>query len=143
MIGEFQGEYRWLSNFWITPIIIDGKQYRSVEHYFQACKADNDATHEIIRSQRTPGDAKRFAKTITLRKGWNGMRIDVMRSGLQAKFDQHPDLQEKLMATYPRELVEGNKWHDTFWGVDLETQEGQNHLGRLLMEIREEYMEII
>ena len=140
MIAEFQNQYRWLSNFWISPMEIDGKLYRTVEHYFQACKADNDNTHDIIRTQKTPGDAKRFAKSIVLRKGWNKMRMDVMRKGLRAKFDQNPELKIELITTYPQELQEGNKWNDSYWGIDLETGKGENHLGKLLMELREEFM---
>jgi ribA/ribD-fused uncharacterized protein len=140
MINEFQGEYRWLSNFWIAPMVIDGKRYRSVEHYFQAMKADSDVIHEIIRNQRTPGDAKRFAKTIALRPGWNSMRLNIMLNGVNQKFEQNLDLKKKLIMTNPQELVEGNRWHDTFWGVDSETGKGENQLGKILMTIRERFM---
>jgi hypothetical protein len=139
MISEFQNEYRWLSNFWIAPIEIGGKRYRSVEHYFQACKADNEPTHEIIRSQRTPGDAKKMAKTIMIRQGWSGLRLSVMEKGVRAKFEQHLELKRKLIETYPQELQEGNYWGDSFWGIDSKTGIGENNLGKILMKLREEY----
>ena len=56
-----------------------------------------------------------------------------MRKVLQAKFEQHPDLMEKLVATRSP-LVEYNDWNDKFWGVCDGV--GHNCLGRLLMELR-------
>ena len=45
-------------------------------------------------------------------------------------------LRAKLLATGDAELIEGNYWHDTFWGMC--NGKGENHLGRLLMEVRSE-----
>lgn len=58
---------------------------------------------------------------------------------LRAKFKQHPELAAMLIATGDAELVEGNTWGDTFWGRDLATGHGENHLGRLLMELRDSW----
>ena len=55
-----------------------------------------------------------------------------------AKFVQHPELAARLVLTGVMPLVEGNAWHDVFWGVDVRTGEGENHLGRILMAIRNE-----
>ena len=40
------------------------------------------------------------------------------------------------MQTEDAELVEDNWWGDKFWGVC--NGEGENHLGKLLMKIRDE-----
>ena len=61
-----------------------------------------------------------------------------MEGIVRAKFTQNAGLAEQLIATGDRELVEGNNWHDTFWGADGKTGEGENHLGRILMKIRGE-----
>lgn len=55
-----------------------------------------------------------------------------------AKFTQNEDLKQMLLAAGDLVLEEGNTWHDTFWGVDAKTREGENHLGRILMHIRKE-----
>jgi predicted NAD-dependent protein-ADP-ribosyltransferase YbiA (DUF1768 family) len=60
-----------------------------------------------------------------------------MRFGLALKFSD-PVLREMLLDTGDAILEEGNMWNDTFWGIDLNTGKGQNHLGRLLMERRAE-----
>jgi ribA/ribD-fused uncharacterized protein len=70
-----------------------------------------------------------------MRDDWNDIKIDVMRDLLQEKFSDD-DLRELLLATGDAELIEGNTWNDYFWGVCL--GEGQNWLGKLLMEVRKE-----
>lgn len=55
-----------------------------------------------------------------------------------AKFSQNPELMELLIATDNALLVEGNKWNDRYWGVDVRTGVGRNHLGKILMKIRSE-----
>jgi len=86
----------------------------------------------------TPGQAKKLGKSIELRPDWEEIKIEVMRELLRQKFDitKHYDLWLELHMTKPDELVEGNWWGDTFWGVCK--GKGENHLGKLLMEIRYE-----
>ena len=60
---------------------------------------------------------------------------------VRAKFAQNPDLAARLLRTGDRKLIEGNTWHDVFWGMDLNTGQGENHLGRILMQVREEMRE--
>ena len=52
------------------------------------------------------------------------------------KVYQNDDLADCLVDTGDQPLIEGNTWGDRFWGVCGGT--GMNHLGRLLMEVREE-----
>ena len=61
-----------------------------------------------------------------------------MEEVVRAKFSQNPELLQRLIDTGDMELVEGNRWHDAYWGVDLATGEGENHLGLILMKIRSE-----
>ena len=89
-----------------------------------------------MRTADTPGTAKRMAQRVTLRDGWSKLRVKVMRQALLLKFVQNPELGRKLIETGVEYLQEGNRWHDTFWGVDLNTGVGENTLGILLMELR-------
>ena len=69
--------------------------------------------------------------------GWKEAQLDIMESILSAKFGQNPALMDKLAETGNCILTNGNSKHETFWGVDLYSWQGENHLGRLLMKIRE------
>jgi ribA/ribD-fused uncharacterized protein len=92
---------------------------------------------EKIRNAPTPSSAKKLAKKFRRREDWFEISLQVMERALRVKFNI-PELREKLISTGEMYLQEGNKWDDTFWGVDLNTGKGENHLGRLLMKIRSE-----
>lgn len=135
-IDSFSGEYEFLSNFYPSTVCdADGITYPTVEHYFQAMKTVYLPERQKIAAAPTPGKAKRMGRRVFLRSDWNAIKVEVMRQGLKQKFSD-ANLRKKLLATGDSELIEGNWWHDTFWGMCNGV--GENHLGKLLMEIREE-----
>jgi len=135
VIDRFHNEYAFLSNFYPSPIYVEGLRYPSVEHAYQAAKTDDPLHREVIRSMPTAVSAKRFGRsgTITLIAGWDNKRMEVMTYLLGLKFSA-PSLRVKLLATYPHELVERNVWKDVYWGIY--NGKGENHLGKLLMTLR-------
>lgn len=137
MITAFQGEWRFLSNFWpaVVPLALDGKLYPTVEHAYQAAKSDDPVLRKMIRDATSPRTAKSLGRKAHLRDGWDTERLAVMEALLREKF-KNGALMASLQKTYPHELVEGNTWGDRFWG-QCEGQ-GENHLGRLLMALRDE-----
>jgi len=135
IIKEFRNKYHFLSNFFPVKIIIDGLEYNSTEHYFQSMKFIDPKIQEQVRNAPTASIAKKIAKKFRKREDWYEIRLNVMERALRVKFDIL-ELREKLIATDEMYLQEGNRWNDTFWGVDLNTGKGENHLGRLLMKIR-------
>ncbi len=139
VIQEFKGEYAFLSNFYPSTFILDGKIYPTVEHYFQAQKTTNKKDFQYVLSATTPGQAKARGRKIKLREDWVDEKVkdDIMFYGVYAKFDQHKDLQYKLISTSTQILKEGNNWGDTYWGVDLRTGIGKNKLGIIIMRCRE------
>jgi len=137
-IKEFQGEYRWLSNFWLCPIEYNGHVYKSVEHAYQASKATVESDRVWIANTSTPAGAKHKAKKIALRPEWNMIRVPVMYELVHIKFSSNLELRQKLLDTGDMILEEGNRWHDLFWGIDLDTGKGQNLLGKLIMQVRDE-----
>jgi ribA/ribD-fused uncharacterized protein len=134
-IESFHGEYRWLSNFWPCEIIYDGGTYPSTEHAFQAAKTLDITERFAFINMRTAGEAKRAGKKVTLRADWQEVKFNVMRQVLAKKFTCTNDLGKQLVATGDAELIEGNTWNDTIWGVCNGV--GDNMLGKLLMELRE------
>ena len=135
MIDLFTGKYRFLSNFFPRRVRYKGLSYRTAEHAYQCAKTEDVLDRQEIRRAETPGQAKRLGKKIVLREYWDDVKIEVMREIVTSKFTEDDDLREDLLATGDQELVEGNTWGDTFWGVYK--GEGENHLGHILMEVRE------
>lgn len=135
-ITEFQGPYRFLSNFWPCDVFLDGVRYPSVEHAFQAAKTLNTEMRLYIRDLGTPGEAKKAGRGVTLRTNWEIIKNNVMGDLLRQKFIYNSPLKNMLLATSTLELIEGNTWGDTYWGVCNGV--GENHLGKMLMSIRAE-----
>lgn len=134
VINEFQGEYRWLSNFWKCPVYIDQIMYTSSEAAFQAYKT-KDKKERLRFTEMGPGEAKKAGKLIKLREDWEKVKLKIMTRIVLCKFTQNRDLMQKLILTRDAELIEGNTWGDKFWGVC--NGEGENWLGRILMDIRQ------
>lgn len=146
MVEEFQGKYRFLSNFWRSEFeytFTDGTtdRFKTVEHFYQAMKfrTSNRVLYYKIINIHTPGLAKLLGQTKLSNECieiWESIKIPMMRMGIQHKF-AIPELREMLLATGDIHLQEGNHWGDTFWGFDINKQKGKNILGYLLMEERE------
>ena len=133
-IEEFIGPWRFLSNFWSCYILFDGLEYPSVENAYQAAKCAKGA--DRLRFQNIKAsEAKKLGRVIAIREGWDGMKLDIMHRLVLQKF-REPSLKDKLIATGDVVLQEGNWWGDTFWGTVNGV--GQNHLGKILMSVREE-----
>lgn len=139
-IDDFQGEYFFLSNYAPAPVELDGMRYPTVEHAYQAAKTLEPEERGRIREASTPGLAKKISRKLTKRPEWSDLKVDLMRDLVRQKFAGQPDLKKRLLATGEAELVEGNTWHDNFWGdcrcPRCAASPGQNWLGRILMEER-------
>jgi ribA/ribD-fused uncharacterized protein len=132
-IHSFSGEYRFLSNFFPSPVDLDGIEYPTVEHAYQAAKTLDLKARTEIRFAPSARQAKRLGSKVKLRHNWEKEKYPVMVKLLYQKFRVEP-LRTMLMETGDAELVEGNTWGDTYWGVCNGV--GKNILGRLLMTLR-------
>jgi ribA/ribD-fused uncharacterized protein len=132
-ITSFRGEYSFLSNFHSVNIIYNGIEYPSVEHAYQAQKTLKDDIREKISLMTTAGEAKEYIKNIKIREDWESKKIIIMKDLLFLKFSEEP-LRSKLLETGDSELIEGNVWGDTFWGIC--NGQGSNMLGVLLTYVR-------
>lgn len=136
MIDCFMHEFAFLSNY--ARILPESPV--TVEHLYQAAKAACPEDAARIMSAEAPGDAKKMARKIRKVDNWDEIKLHIMFNLLLYKFSFEENKQ-KLLATGDEELCEGNIWHDNFWG-DCHCEHcinkvGQNHLGKLLMKIRE------
>lgn len=137
VIGPFDGQYNWLSNFYHCHVPLNGNFYRNAEAAFQAQKTlDPEIREEFERLD--PLKAKRKGRRVKLREDWEDVKVKIMREVVKSKFMSNPELRNKLIATGDAELVELNSWNDRTWGVCSKTNIGKNLLGKILMEVRKE-----
>lgn len=138
MIDSFKGPHSWLSNFATCTVMLDGIRYSSVENAFQAAKTLDPDERKPFTSC-SAATAKQLGKRVTLRSDWLDMRQSIMYNLCNQKFEQEP-YRSRLLSTGNQELVEGNWWNDTFWGVCR--GKGSNHLGKIIMQIRSRLKEM-
>jgi ribA/ribD-fused uncharacterized protein len=123
------------SNFYPSAVVLDGAIYPSVEHAYQAAKFIDPVVRREFMDM-TAGQAKRRgAKKTGLRPDWEEIKVGVMTGLIRQKF-QHESFRDKLLETEDRYIEETNHWGDRFWGVC--EGKGENVLGKIIMEIREE-----
>ena len=151
MINSFTGRYRFLSNFYPVEIEHQGIKYPSVEHYYVAMKIKGDQQidgkyltmndcRETISKMPDAGKVKKLGKILKIRKDWDQVKMDVMIWGIREKF-KNEDLKEELLNTGDLQIIEGNSWHDNFFGVcscGPCQGKGQNNLGKILMKVRQD-----
>ena len=148
IICRFEGEFLFLSNFYIQkePIFFDGSDvpFYSVESAFQCAKyrGPHVRTLQKVFSMLPPDEAKHLGRALKLSNDWEHMRVEVMRDFVRKKF-QIPYLRDMLLETGNAQLIEGNTWHDTFWGMCAcnKHRYGENMLGKILTEVRKELRE--
>lgn len=136
----FDGDYSFLSNFHDCNVgfmfqhgdEVNSYIFSSTESAFQAMKCPSRAEEFIYLN---PSEAKKLGRKVPLRPDWESYKLQAMKMCLVSKFAYNKELADKLLATGDRDLVEGNYWNDEFWGVSWKG--GENHLGKLLMEVRE------
>src|SRR5262245_28354201 len=131
-------EYDCFSNFSPHPIQLQGKTWPTSEHYFQAQKFAGAPDEEEIRQSKSPMIAARMGRDRKrpLRQDWESVKDSIMHEAVLAKFTQHADLREILLATGDATIVEHTK-NDSYWG-DGGDGKGKNQLGRILMQVRNE-----
>jgi len=135
-IDVFGGDYEFLRNDYECNVMFDGEMYSSVERAFQAAKTDDKEKREEIKNASSLRDARKLGRNFTLSPSWKDDRLVVMKDLLKSKFNDNLVLKFKLLLTENAELIQGGMINgDQFWGVD-EFGVGENHLGRLLMEVR-------
>lgn len=146
-------EYGWMGNMAPYPIKFDGKVWRTSEALFQSMRFDDDNVKEIIRGEKSPMGAKMKAKKYRDQMvvvPMSELDVENMRKCVKMKFDAHPQLKRQLMNTKDSFIYEdiGNRNGERhkFWGAKKWSEsegDGNNMMGKILMDLREEYLKEI
>lgn len=130
-------------------MVIAGVEYVTCEQYMMAEKArlfGDKETEEAIMATRNPRDQKALGRKI---KGfdkalWESICVETVYQGNLAKFSQHPELAEMLLATNDKVIAEASP-SDIIWGIGMAednpyvtdmTRWGTNLLGKVIMRVR-------
>ena len=132
-IKGFDGDYDFLSNFFVAGVYFEGLWYQSSENAYQAAKTLDEYKRRKF-SYISPSQSKKDGKKLELRADWDKVKIDVMSVIVFEKFYRNRELRKKLLETGDRYLEETNWWGDNFWGVC--NGEGRNELGKILIKVR-------
>jgi len=141
---KVENPYGYLSNFSPHGIYIDGADWPTVEHYYQAQKyvgSPNQSVIPSIAGAPTPKAAAAIGRdrTLILRPDWEEVKRQIMRAAVLQKFLTHLDIQAKLLATGDKILIEDSP-KDYYWGCGAD-RTGHNYLGKILMAVRQEIRE--
>lgn len=143
-IKSFKGDYSFLSNFYYCNVEYKGKTWPSLEHLYQAYKTTSKRERRIVWNASSPGEAKKLGNSYKLRENWDKKyKEKYMLKFVRLKFKQNKVIRKKLLKTKKAILIEGNTWHDNYWGdckcKKCKDIKGQNNLGKILMKVREEF----
>lgn len=135
----YENNYYIFSNFSAFAIEWKGRLYQTSEHVYQTEKFEDEKLREEVRTARSAHDAKLLSRKYQdqCREDWDAVKVAVMKEILRAKIEQHPYVKKKLLDSGQKEIIEDSH-RDNFWGWGP-NQDGTNQLGKLWMELREEY----
>ena len=135
VINQFKGEYDFLNNRFGCCFVWQGLQYGNAEAAYQASKCEDESERKVYAGCSSDKAALKGKEQVPF-PGWEEARLDIMESILRAKFKQNSVLMKKLIDTGNCILINGNNKKEIYWGVDLYSWQGENHLGEILMNIR-------
>lgn len=128
--------YGCFSNYYKSRFFVLGRWWNWSEAPYQAAKTVIPYQIDEIHQAEKANDTRLLGQKVTLRSDWDEVKYIVMKQVCTAKFVQCHDLRKILMSTGDEELIEDSPV-DYYWGCGADGS-GQNMLGKILMEIREE-----
>jgi predicted NAD-dependent protein-ADP-ribosyltransferase YbiA (DUF1768 family) len=141
--------YSWLGNMSRSRIIYYGEEWNSAEALFQAMRFNDENIRQRIRNEKLTIKAKLHAsqhRGQLVVEPMTSMDIENLRTVMQLKFEQHPILALKLIATSDKTLIQHctrcQKPEDLFWGMTFREEQwiGMNMAGKILTEIRNKHL---
>ena len=151
--GKIKEPNGWMGNMAPYPIKYNGKVWLTSEALFQSMRYDDDSIKEMIRVEKSPMGAKMKSKKYKDQMvivPISELDVENMRKCVKIKFDQHPQLKRQLMNTKDAFIYEdiGNRNGERhkFWGAKKLSEiegDGNNMMGKILMDLREEYLKEI
>lgn len=135
----YEREFYVFSNFSSFMLEWKGLVFPTSEHayHWEKFVGNPEIQHKIITA-RSAHDSLKIAHEYRQQyiANWDDIKLDVMTDICRAKLQQHPYVMKKLMQTSGRPIIE-DSWRDDYWGWGP-NQDGNNHLGKIWMKLRDE-----
>lgn len=140
-----------MSQWYRSPLFIDGVEYPTAEHYMMAEKArcfDDEEALQAVLATRNPSKAKQIGRRVRgfNDRDWDFVKYEVVVEANMHKFGNDLDLRKFLLKTGDIILVEASPY-DTVWGIGMAEDDpdvhdptlwkGQNLLGFAIMDVRD------
>ncbi|OGD67703.1 hypothetical protein A2442_03975 [Candidatus Campbellbacteria bacterium RIFOXYC2_FULL_35_25] len=134
----YEKKFYCFSNFSSFAVEWKGSLWMTLEHAYQSAKFTDENIINEIKNARSSYDSKKIAQKYPdkVKNDWEDLKLSIMEEIIRAKLEQHPYIQEKLLQTEEREIIEDSH-KDAFWGWGP-NKDGENHLGKLWMKLRSE-----
>ena len=140
----YEQDFYVLSNFSSFQVFVYANRHQTAEHAYHYEKfADKDKTIALLIQMATSAhEAFKIAQKYKYLRNpnWDEVKFSTMKDIIRAKAEQHEYVRRKLLQTGDRILVE-DSWRDDVWGWGP-NKDGQNMLGKLWMEVREELRQL-
>jgi ribA/ribD-fused uncharacterized protein len=135
----YEHEYYVFSNFSSFMLEWKGRLWMTSEHAYHSEKFNDEGIKKEIKNARSAHDALKIAWSHKdkHRDDWDNIKLGIMKEIITEKAKQHPYVMKKLLQSGERELIE-DSWRDDFWGWGP-NKDGANHLGKLWMQVRDEF----
>lgn len=149
----FSSGWNPLSNFYPSPFVVQGRRFRTAQHYYQYLKAEAFGDVELCNMMLQEPSPKAVGDMATVIKDfneveWNTRADEAMKKALRAKFSACVVPRRFLVGTGTTKIIFATR-HQTYWGNGLDyddemnpypdSWEGVNKLGEMLMELREQH----
>ena len=147
------GDYGCFSNWFQADFYYCNRVFSSVEQFMMFSKVMMFRQYDLakqIMASKDPATIKKLGRTKFPEfnaKIWDKTCYAIVKRGVRAKFAQNDNLLEELLSTGNKTLAEASP-RDMKWGIDIAIDDparstpskwtGQNLLGKILMEVRDE-----
>ncbi|MBQ4030321.1 MAG: DUF1768 domain-containing protein, partial [Bacilli bacterium] len=131
------GDLGYLANYSNHGFTIDNVYYKTVEHYYQAMKFDNEEIRNRIINALTPKEASNIGRDRNNKRidNFKNIKNYVMFNGILEKFRQNRDIAYKLIETRNNDIAEATI-DEYYWGIGKD-RSGQNNIGKILVKVRD------
>ena len=130
------GENGYLASYSPHGFYQEGVYWKTVEHFYQAHKFEDEIVREMIIKAETPKEASKIGrcKNYKIKENWEEIKCEIMFEAVLCKFQTHEDIRNKLLETGEEEIVEETV-KENYWGCGPE-KDGMNMYGKILCQVR-------